>query len=322
MGTFGLSSAEAAAFGAYVAAWRLFADGAISAADVPAAFLLGRSPPASGPLRWSNASETRGAPRMWSAPFNATRFEACLALGVGPQAPAFDVRFVDCSSGAQRGAGSRSAAAPARPPLLRALLAVPFAVVDRGAFSSQPLPPAPGPAHAAHWVSARVNPAWRKANAGFAIQGRHHVTGRALMLAFADAPRGTASPAATATRGASPSPSAAGAPAAAAAALLSTPAAAAVSAAALLLAAAAAGAAWRRLRRRGGAPGGSPQAVLRPNPASASSAATLRGDVLSVWQTAAEGGAGSAAAAARAAALREVLLLRGDAPLPPTPGDT
>jgi len=91
---------------------------------------------------------------------------------------------------------------------------------------------------------------------------------------------------------------------------------------AALLAAAAAGAAWLRLRRRGGAPGSSPQKVLRPNPASASSVATLRGDVLSVWQTAADGGSGSAAAAARAAALREVLLVRGDAPLPPTPEET
>jgi glutamine cyclotransferase len=78
----------------------------------------------------------------------------------------------------------------------------------------------------------------------------------------------------------------------------------------------------RRWRLRGGAPRSSHVAFWRANPASASSRATLHGDVHSVWQTAAEGGAGSAAAVARAAALREVLLLRGDAPLPPTPEET
>ncbi len=96
-----------------------------------------------------------------------------------------------------------------------------------------------------------------------------------------------------------------------------------IAAIALGCAAAAGCAAWGAWRWRGGAPGGSRDApAWRANPASASSRATLQGDVLSVWQTAAEGGAGGAAAAARAAALREVLLLRGDAPLPPTPEET
>lgn len=87
----------------------------------------------------------------------------------------------------------------------------------------------------------------------------------------------------------------------------------------------AAAAAWGARRWRGGAQPRSSSheaPAWRANPASASSRATLEGDVLSVWQTAAEGGAGGAAAAARAAALREVLLLRGDAPLPPTLEET
>ncbi len=90
----------------------------------------------------------------------------------------------------------------------------------------------------------------------------------------------------------------------------------------------AAGLLWRAALRRGGGKGagagevdGSDTVVARPNPASAASRRTVGGDLLSLWQTAAEGGAGSAAAAARAEALREVLLLRGDDPLPPRPSE-
>ena len=104
----------------------------------------------------------------------------------------------------------------------------------------------------------------------------------------------------------------------------------AVAALCVLGAAAACGAAgllWRAALRRGtgkGAGGGEvggSDVVARPNPASAASRRIVAGDSLSVWQTAAEGGAGSAAAAARAEALREVLLLRGDDPLPPRPSE-
>jgi hypothetical protein len=88
---------------------------------------------------------------------------------------------------------------------------------------------------------------------------------------------------------------------------------------------------WRKLRR-GTADGsrGSDQlrgnkrdsGESRPNPASAASRRLVSGDVQSLWRTAAEGGAGTAAAAARAEALREVLLLRGNEPLPPRPSET
>jgi len=59
----------------------------------------------------------------------------------------------------------------------------------------------------------------------------------------------------------------------------------------------------------------------RPNPASAASRRPVTGDVASLWQTAAEGGSGTMAAAARAEALRESLLLNGDAPLPLRPSE-
>jgi hypothetical protein len=87
-----------------------------------------------------------------------------------------------------------------------------------------------------------------------------------------------------------------------------------------------AGLLWRAALRRGSGKGargevGGSDVVARPNPASAASRRIVGGDFLSLWQTAAEGGAGSAAAAARAEALREVLLLRGDDPLPPRPSE-
>ena len=87
-----------------------------------------------------------------------------------------------------------------------------------------------------------------------------------------------------------------------------------------------AGLQWRAALRRSSSKGsaseqGGSDAVARPNPASAASRRLVAGDVLSLWQTSAEGGAGSAAAAARAEALREVLLLRGDDPLPPRPSE-
>jgi hypothetical protein len=87
-----------------------------------------------------------------------------------------------------------------------------------------------------------------------------------------------------------------------------------------------AGLLWRAALRRGSGKGagggvGGSDVVARPNPASAASRRIVAGDLTSLWQTAAEGGAGSAAAAARAEALREVLLLRGDDPLPPRPSE-
>jgi hypothetical protein len=88
----------------------------------------------------------------------------------------------------------------------------------------------------------------------------------------------------------------------------------------------AAGLQWRAALRRSSSKGpgsgqGGSDVVMRPNPASAASRRLVAGDLLSLWQTSAEGGAGSAAAAARAEALREVLLLRGDDPLPPRPSE-
>ena len=83
---------------------------------------------------------------------------------------------------------------------------------------------------------------------------------------------------------------------------------------------------WRAAQRQGSGKGaggevGGSDVVARPNPVSAASRRIVGGDLLSLWQTAAEGGAGSAAAAARAEALREILLLRGDDPLPPRPSE-
>jgi len=99
----------------------------------------------------------------------------------------------------------------------------------------------------------------------------------------------------------------------------------AVAALSALGAAACGGLLWRAALRRGSGKGAGGEVggdvVARPNPASAASRRIVGGDLLSLWQTAAEGGAGSAAAAARAEALREILLLRGDDPLPPRPSE-
>jgi hypothetical protein len=186
-------------------------------------------------------------------------------------------------------------------------------------------------------ASASAGPAAESASASAsgALSPSASASGRAPPSAGAS---GAPSPSAGASGGAPPSTAARSASGSAAPSL-APPAArsggglapGAVAAIAGLGAAAAGGAALllrRRALQRGGkggqrgaagAQGGDGEA--RPNPASAASRRTLTGDVLSVWGTAAEGGAGTAAAAARAEALRELLLLRGDAPLPPRPSE-
>lgn len=143
-----------------------------------------------------------GAPGAGEAP------SALRAAGV-PDAEAGVAAVSSVAGAGLEGAASRAAAAAAealsadagprslpgaeQQAILRSLLVIPFAKVDTVAWAEQEAPE-PNLPPQSHWVNARTNPAWRQANGGYLVRGRHHFTSLAQFVAFATVPEAAAAP--------------------------------------------------------------------------------------------------------------------------------
>ena len=206
--SYGLEQEEAHAFAAVVRAWQLLLAGRVGVANVSSSAILRHSAAVRGVTRWVFGSRGRqpeplqddddapaaatagpidGAPNLGQRPL-LTRFQDCFVVNRplrGRAAVAVDdpsCRQSTHSSGRQMqplaaeiGAGGA----------VQALIAVPYAVVDR-AWASQHMPD-PQTHPQGHLANARFNASWHHENDGFVVDGRLHAVANPIFFAVTTA---------------------------------------------------------------------------------------------------------------------------------------
>jgi hypothetical protein len=138
--------------------------------------------------------------------------------GTAPAATAPPHRALAFTSGAAAaspaapadGGGARPRALDGARAAARTFVGIPFAAVDGDFARQDPEPEPAGMKPQTHWANARINPSWRKSNAGFRVRGRHHAAAAPIFLAVETRVRiaGEADPRPSPSRAPSASPSA------------------------------------------------------------------------------------------------------------------